>query len=104
GLMSRIIKPDFICIDIGANVGINSLFMAQRCPRGKVYSFEPFTLIYEVLKQNAEQNRLPNIIPINKGISSSRSSLNMVTDMRSVGGAHISDFSSNAGNYVSGSF
>ena len=36
GLMDRILKPDFICIDIGANVGINSLVMAQKCPRGKV--------------------------------------------------------------------
>src|SRR3954470_14040255 len=65
-LLSRIIKDDSTCVDIGANIGLNSLFMATRCPRGKVYSFEPFRQIYDCLKRNVEQNNFTNIVPINK--------------------------------------
>src|SRR5580765_5607214 len=41
-LMRRIIEENFICVDVGANIGINAMFMARRCPRGRVIAFEPF--------------------------------------------------------------
>src|SRR3954462_8076198 len=60
-LMSRIIRPEFTCVDIGANVGINAMFMAKLCPQGRVFAFEPFNRIYDVLSKNVAQNELTNV-------------------------------------------
>jgi FkbM family methyltransferase len=97
-LMSRVIKPDFTCVDIGANIGINAMFMARCCPRGRVFAFEPFDAIYGVLRQNVEQNKLTNLTAINKGVSDAAGSMHMVTDPAAVGGAHVSE----SGPVVSG--
>jgi FkbM family methyltransferase len=92
-LMRRIIKPGFTCVDVGANIGINALFMGRCCPGGRVFAYEPFGSIYHVLERNIEHNGLTNVTAINKGLSDSTSSLEMVTDMRFVGGAHVAETS-----------
>ncbi|HSV16430.1 MAG TPA: FkbM family methyltransferase [Tepidisphaeraceae bacterium] len=103
-LMSRAVRPDFTCVDIGANIGINALFMSRCCPQGRVFAFEPFDRIYAVLRRNVELNHTSNLTAINKGISSKTQSLNMVTDMRSVGGAHIAEPGATGGDVVGGTF
>jgi FkbM family methyltransferase len=90
-LMQRIIKPHFTCVDIGANIGINAMFMARCCPDGRVFAYEPFDAIYGLLCRNIEQNRLANVTAINKGISDAAGALAMVTDPELVGGAHVSE-------------
>lgn len=88
-LMSRIIKPNFTCVDVGANVGINAMFAGKLCPQGRVLAYEPFQAIFRVLKHNIEQNGLTNVLPIDKGLSDATTSLEMITDVLSVGGAHV---------------
>ena len=39
-LVSRL-PPDGNVLDIGANVGAMTLMFARRCPRGRVFGFEP---------------------------------------------------------------
>ncbi|HET6248587.1 MAG TPA: FkbM family methyltransferase [Tepidisphaeraceae bacterium] len=90
-LMGRVIKPNFTCVDIGANIGINAMFMARLCPQGRVFAFEPFDAIYGVLSRNVEQNGLANLTAINKGISSSAVSMHMITSPTAVGGAHVTE-------------
>ena len=41
-------------VDIGANIGMFSLFVMQRCRDVKLYSFEPAPAVYELLKANCE--------------------------------------------------
>jgi FkbH-like protein len=38
-------------VDIGANIGLFSLFVASRCANAKVYAFEPAPVVYELLKE-----------------------------------------------------
>src|SRR5665213_143204 len=90
-LMSRVIKPNFTCVDIGANIGINAMFMARLCPEGRVFAFEPFVAIYDVLARNVEQNKLTNLTAINKGISCAAGSMHMITSLEAVGGAHVTE-------------
>jgi amino acid adenylation domain-containing protein/FkbM family methyltransferase len=41
------------CIfDVGANIGMFSLFVRQQCPTAKVYAFEPLPPLFQVLKMN----------------------------------------------------
>ena len=41
-------------VDIGANIGLFSLFVMSRCRDPKIYAFEPAPGVYELLKANAE--------------------------------------------------
>ncbi|HJS23707.1 MAG TPA: amino acid adenylation domain-containing protein [Pyrinomonadaceae bacterium] len=38
--------------DVGANIGMFSLFVREHCPTAKVYAFEPLPPLFEVLKSN----------------------------------------------------
>jgi amino acid adenylation domain-containing protein/FkbM family methyltransferase len=40
--------------DVGANIGIFTLFVLERCPTARIYAFEPIPELYETLKINAE--------------------------------------------------
>ncbi|MCQ2958800.1 MAG: FkbM family methyltransferase [Bacteroidales bacterium] len=60
--LKTIIKPDFHCIDIGANLGYFSYFMSKYAGKsGKVYSVEPIPLFGEIFKRNVAKNNTPNI-------------------------------------------
>ena len=45
-----------VIFDIGANVGIMSLYFAKKAPLGKVYAFEPTHFAWQKLKKNLELN------------------------------------------------
>jgi amino acid adenylation domain-containing protein/FkbM family methyltransferase len=47
------LEEDACVFDIGANIGMFTLFVTQRCPKGRIYSFEPISQIFECLKNNA---------------------------------------------------
>ena len=52
-------KPNWIIVDVGANIGFYSLFQAKAVgPTGLVYAFEPAPDCYALLKKNVEQNNL----------------------------------------------
>src|ERR1019366_45957 len=51
-------------IDIGANIGLFSLFVRGRCPGASVYAFEPSPVAYRALKANCEAYG-PGLHPFN---------------------------------------
>ncbi|MFQ5905309.1 MAG: FkbM family methyltransferase [bacterium] len=55
------IEPDDIVVDIGANIGVFTLYAAKRT-RNTVYAFEPFPGNAEFLRRNAERSGFSNII------------------------------------------
>jgi FkbM family methyltransferase len=55
------IKNNDIVVDIGANIGVFSLFAASRT-HNTVYAFEPFPKNVEFLNRNIHKNGLHNII------------------------------------------
>lgn len=47
--------PDAACVfDVGANIGMFTLFVSQHYPEARVYAFEPVKRIFEALQVNAE--------------------------------------------------
>ena len=67
GLLSKIIKPGWIAYDVGANLGLYSIYFSRAVGnRGHVYCFEANPLCVYFLKANLEQNRLTNydILPV----------------------------------------
>ena len=52
-LKHGITLTDGDCVfDVGANIGLFTLFVQQRCPHAQVYAFEPIPPIFEALHRN----------------------------------------------------
>jgi amino acid adenylation domain-containing protein/FkbM family methyltransferase len=47
------LPPGGCVFDVGANIGMFTLFVAHRCPDARVYAFEPIKPIFETLRINA---------------------------------------------------
>jgi FkbM family methyltransferase len=65
-----------LIIDGGANVGYTSVLFAKRFPHAQIYSIEPETSNFAVLKKNA--SRFPNIHPLNNGLWHTSGKLDIV--------------------------
>ena len=50
------LRPDSICIDVGANFGYFTCLMGRLCPRGRVAGIEADRAIYEMLRDNIAIN------------------------------------------------
>tara|TARA_Y100001970_G_scaffold45882_1_gene57701 strand:- start:410 stop:1198 length:789 start_codon:yes stop_codon:yes gene_type:complete len=57
------IKPDDVVVDVGANIGIFSIFSAMYTQK-KIYSIEPFNENIKYLKKNILINSFKNLIQI----------------------------------------
>lgn len=63
------VKKDSIIIDVGANIGIFSLFVNYLAPRGNIYAFEPTPKTFAILERNiVANNLLRNIHIFNKAL------------------------------------
>ena len=63
------INDSDVVIDIGAHIGLFTLFASQFCKRGKIFCFEPIKENYELLVENINSNKIKNIIPFNLAVS-----------------------------------
>jgi tRNA G37 N-methylase Trm5 len=71
-LIKDVLRVNDIVFDVGANIGIYSLWMSKFTPEGNIHSFEPDNDNYNALKKNIELNKLEPSVHINKiGISDS---------------------------------
>jgi FkbM family methyltransferase len=68
-LFSKILKPDSNVVEIGANIGAHTVFIARDvCPAGKVYAFEPRRICFQMLCANVALNGLINVFAFQKAI------------------------------------
>jgi FkbM family methyltransferase len=56
---AALVRPEDICFDVGANVGLYTLLLAPRCRR--VVAFEPVPRNLRYLHRHVELNRLENV-------------------------------------------
>ena len=66
--IDRYVTPESVCIDVGANLGYVSLYLAAKCR--KVYSFEPQPVVFLQLCANLFLNQRLNVKPYNAGCHS----------------------------------
>jgi len=75
-VMRRYLREGDTFIDVGANIGFISLFASQLVgASGAVYSFEPASETFEILKRNVRMNNIDNIRVYNFALGSTRGSL-----------------------------
>lgn len=51
--------PGAVILDVGANIGMSSLFFAAHAPGCQIHCFEPVPAIFEVLEANIARHGLP---------------------------------------------
>jgi FkbM family methyltransferase len=71
------IKNNDVVIDIGAHIGLFSLYASQFCKNGSIYSYEPVEENYQILLSNVKLNNLKQIKPFNMAVSNSNSDVKL---------------------------
>jgi FkbM family methyltransferase len=77
------IGPDDIVVDIGANIGIFSVYAAKKAKA--VYAVEPFPENVSFIKKNAKNNKLKNITTIHAAVSDKKGKINLFISNISAG-------------------
>lgn len=64
------LEPNDVAIDIGAHVGVVSIYLAKRYPGIRVYAFEPQPENYQRLCRNILANNVTGVVAIKKAVTS----------------------------------
>lgn len=80
-------KKDDIIIDIGANVGFFSIYLAKKFPFTKILAFEPIPDNYKHLQKNIKINNVTNVQIFNQAITGDGRDIKMLVDFKNSGGA-----------------
>lgn len=84
------LKSDGVFIDVGANIGLISLFVSKFFPESKIYSFEPGDVTNECFAKTIKQNKIQNIELIKKGVSNQvANEVSFFIDPYSTGGSSL---------------
>jgi FkbM family methyltransferase len=67
--LHRFLKKGMVAVDIGANLGEYTLFMAKRLTEGKIFSYEPMLRTREQLLENITLNGFTNVAVVGVGLS-----------------------------------
>lgn len=61
GIFRQIVKPGQVIVEVGANIGVHTVFLARAvAPRGRVLAFEPQRIVYQTLCANLALNSITN--------------------------------------------
>ena len=71
GILSKLLKPDFVYFDVGAWIGPTVIYAAKLCQH--VVCFEPDPIAYRYLRWNIELNQLSNVQSFNLALSNKTS-------------------------------
>ncbi|MBN2573103.1 MAG: FkbM family methyltransferase [Deltaproteobacteria bacterium] len=68
-LMERVLRPGDCCVDVGANIGMHTIF-ASRCvgSAGQVFAVEPNPDVFQMLQAHLGMNRIGNVTTLNMGL------------------------------------
>lgn len=85
-LIKPLLKPGMIFVDVGANIGTYSLFVAKNCgDKARILSFEPHPRTYAKLSFNSKTNGFSSIEAINLGVGPEKSRMRLYSN----GGTNI---------------
>jgi FkbM family methyltransferase len=64
----RYIRDDFNCVDIGANIGLMTLYVSEYCTSGRIISVEPNRAVFRALENTIKANGIKNASAVNAAI------------------------------------
>ena len=60
-LVSALLHKDDVALDVGGNIGTHAINLSRLVPNGKVFVFEPQSLVFSILQNNLLLNRCANV-------------------------------------------
>lgn len=60
-LLCELIAKDAMVLDVGANIGIHTLALAEKASEGEVWAFEPLRFLHQILCANVVMNGFTNV-------------------------------------------
>ncbi len=63
-LCRHLVQPDYVCLDVGANIGIKTLYLSRHCPQGQVVAVEAGAAVADCLATNIAANEAHNAVPV----------------------------------------
>ena len=84
------IKPKII-FDIGANIGITGIYLAKIFPESTIYSFEPLSENFEILKKNAANFKNLKVFNFGLGSESGNFKIFLSDDKTNFGGVSFKE-------------
>jgi FkbM family methyltransferase len=67
-----------IVLDLGANIGVTSYYLAKKLPQSTIFSFEPLEINMEILKRIKKRFRLKNMREFMVALGNENTTLEMV--------------------------
>lgn len=95
-LFATQLPQEMIFWDVGANVGIYSVLLGKKFPRGKIIAFEPNLSLHSLLMQNLDLNQVTNVKIEKFGLSNTRGFVQFEISEKRAGAGKI--LSSSVGN------
>jgi len=83
------INKNDVIIDIGAHVGIFSIYYALKYPDALIYSYEPTRRNYANLVKSLEYNKINNVFPNNLAVTSDGRDVEMYQPSDNTGGSSM---------------
>lgn len=80
-IINKCLNPSDNFIDVGASIGLMSVFASKKSPQGTVLSFEPQKERFEIIQSNAKLNSCSNMIIYNNGLGEKEDQLKLYTDV-----------------------
>ncbi len=75
-----VFREDDMIVDVGAYLGVFSIYLAKKYPFVRVYAVEPDPVSYDCLLRNIELNGASNVTAVNKAISGTRQERTLYVD------------------------
>lgn len=87
GLADISLSPGDVVLDIGANVGVFSAYLAALYPGVRILAFEPVPETFAVLRRNLDRNGIRSVEAHNLGVNGDGRALELRCNPRNSGGA-----------------
>jgi FkbM family methyltransferase len=100
--LKKAVKPGWVAVDVGANIGYYSLLFSKLVgPMGKVYAFEPSSVIWEKLSRTIALNSPTNLHALKLALSDSSGKVSLVTGpLGNLGKTHLGSMGTQCSDFV----
>jgi FkbM family methyltransferase len=89
-LLSRLVLPTDVCVDIGANIGVLTLALSRFASEGRVFAFEPGNASFGYLQRNIADGAASNVVAEQMGVYDLTGTLPLQVSESHPGGSYIS--------------
>lgn len=84
-LLPSLLRPEDICIDIGANFAYYTIRLARLCPKGKIIAYEPIPSTFRIAEKIVRKEGSSHIELHNLGVGEKEATLTFELPLQEIG-------------------